>query len=195
MHTGRMSWQLSPGGEVRRKRFHLVGEAESGQVTSLVEYLPGARFPGHLHPEGEEILVLQGVFSDETGDYGPGTHLLNPERFRHSPFSEQGCLIFVKLRQYPGTHHIRTPPGQPVDSPSGDESIAIEPIDAPVELDCPGGLEVFVVLGEATINDSRFAQYDWGRWPCQSRISIDPGPDGVTLYMRRNGVARLRSVA
>ena len=98
MHTSSMKWQASPSGTVLRKRLHLVGGAESGQVTSVVRYGEKSSFPPHDHPEGEEILVLDGVFSDEHGDWPAGSYLLNPEGFRHAPFSKPGCLIFVKLR-------------------------------------------------------------------------------------------------
>ncbi|KAJ3308691.1 hypothetical protein HDV04_000978 [Boothiomyces sp. JEL0838] len=93
----------SPNPMVRRKRFELFGGQESGRVTSIVEYLPNSKFHQHPHPQGEEILVLQGVFSDESGDYPEGSYLLNPEGFVHAPFSKDGCLILVKLRQAPGT--------------------------------------------------------------------------------------------
>ena len=43
MDTAKMEWQPSPSGKVSRKRVHLVGEPESGQVTSLVRYEPGMR--------------------------------------------------------------------------------------------------------------------------------------------------------
>jgi anti-sigma factor ChrR (cupin superfamily) len=93
------SWQDAPQAPI--KRWPLEREApESGQVTSLVEYLPQARFPQHQHPNGEEIYVLEGVFSDETGDYPAGSYLRSPAGSRHSPFSEAGCLIFVKLNQF-----------------------------------------------------------------------------------------------
>jgi len=85
---------------VSRKRFHLVGEAESGQVTSLVQYGPGASFPAHPHPRSEEILVLSGIFSDETGDWPKGSYLLKPEGFTHAPYSKAGCRLLVKLGQY-----------------------------------------------------------------------------------------------
>ena len=109
MDTNSMEWTASPSGTVWRKRVHLVGAPESGQVTSIVRYQPDSSFPTHDHPEGEEILVLEGVFSDEHGDWPAGTYLLNPEGFRHTPFSRQGCLLFVKLRQFPGLdreHHV-----------------------------------------------------------------------------------------
>ncbi|MEL6200569.1 MAG: cupin domain-containing protein, partial [Pseudomonadota bacterium] len=68
-----MDWSASPSGTVWRKRVHLVGPPESGQVTSVVRYQPDSSFPTHDHPEGEEILVLDGVFSDEHGDWPAGT--------------------------------------------------------------------------------------------------------------------------
>ena len=46
--------------------------------------------------------MLDGVFSDEHGDYPIGTFLMNPHDSRHSPRSENGCTLFVRLRQYPG---------------------------------------------------------------------------------------------
>ena len=51
-------------------------EAERGHATSIVRYDPGASFSEHGHPLGEEILVLEGTFSDQTGDYS-GRHLLS----------------------------------------------------------------------------------------------------------------------
>lgn len=82
MHASTMKWQTSPSGTVWRKRLHLVGSAEAGQVTSMVRYEPNSTFPAHDRPEGEEILVLEGTFSDEHGDWHAGTYLLNPEGFR-----------------------------------------------------------------------------------------------------------------
>lgn len=96
---GDQLWQDAPQAPIRR--WPLEREApESGEVTSLVEYLPGARFPEHGHPNGEEILVLSGVFSDEGGDYPAGSYLRSPAQSRHSPFSQPGCVIFVKLNQF-----------------------------------------------------------------------------------------------
>ncbi|TWH50872.1 cupin domain-containing protein [Dulcicalothrix desertica] len=71
-------------------------------VTMLTRFDPGGFFPLHGHPGGEEILVLQGNFTDETGVYPPGSYMLNPEKFNHRPYSQEGCLTFVKLRQHGG---------------------------------------------------------------------------------------------
>lgn len=97
--TADMEWEASPMKGVWRKP--LAREAaEQGHTTSLVRYDPGSRFCAHQHPRGEEILVLEGVFSDEHGDYGPGTYMRNPPGSQHSPSSEAGCLLFVKLDQF-----------------------------------------------------------------------------------------------
>ncbi|MBD2186330.1 cupin domain-containing protein [Aerosakkonema funiforme] len=71
-------------------------------LTQITRFDPGGFFYEHGHPDGEEILVLQGSFQDETGEYSPGSYQLNPEGFVHVPSSLEGCLTFVKLRQHGG---------------------------------------------------------------------------------------------
>ena len=106
LDTEQMPWQPSPSGTVWRKPLYRQ-DGESGPVTSLVRYVPNGAFPEHAHPQGEEILVLDGVFSDEHGDYPAGTFLMNPHDSRHSPRSRSGCTLFVRLRQYPGADRPR----------------------------------------------------------------------------------------
>ena len=58
---------------------------------------PGTKFHPHMHMGGEEILVLEGTFSDEHGDYPAGTWMRSPHASEHQPFSREGCLIYVKV--------------------------------------------------------------------------------------------------
>ncbi len=97
--TNDLDWIQSPSSGINRKPLERQN-AESGRTTSIVEYLPGSKFKTHSHPGGEEILVLEGVFSDETGDYPAGSYLRNPPGSSHAPFSEKGCKLFVKLHQF-----------------------------------------------------------------------------------------------
>eukprot|EP00511_Aplanochytrium_stocchinoi_P000218 CAMPEP_0204822464 /NCGR_PEP_ID=MMETSP1346-20131115/651_1 /ASSEMBLY_ACC=CAM_ASM_000771 /TAXON_ID=215587 /ORGANISM="Aplanochytrium stocchinoi, Strain GSBS06" /LENGTH=230 /DNA_ID=CAMNT_0051948675 /DNA_START=289 /DNA_END=981 /DNA_ORIENTATION=- len=97
-----MKWDPSPSPTVFRKRLELLGEKESGQVTSVVKYEKNSSFRSHAHPDGEEILVLEGIFEDNHGKWPAGTYLLNPEGFEHAPSSKDGCVLFVKLKQFPG---------------------------------------------------------------------------------------------
>lgn len=74
--------------------------AEVARATSIVRYSPGSGYSHHQHDGGEEILVLDGVFSDEHGDYPAGTYLRNPPGTSHQPYSEHGCTLLVKLWQF-----------------------------------------------------------------------------------------------
>jgi anti-sigma factor ChrR (cupin superfamily) len=89
-------WQPSPLPGVERRPLERMG-AESGRATSIVRYAPGSSFKAHRHPQGEEILVLEGTFADEHGSYPAGTWLKNPPGTSHAPSSPEGCLLFVKL--------------------------------------------------------------------------------------------------
>ncbi len=102
VETSRMPWAPSPSASVWRKRLHRVGPAEAGQVTSLVRYEPRSRFPAHDHPEGEEILVLEGDLSDECGAYAPGSWLRLPVGASFRPRTRAGCTLYVKYGGIPG---------------------------------------------------------------------------------------------
>lgn len=209
-----MDWSPSPSGTVWRKRVHLVGPPESGQVTSVVRYEPGATFPSHDHPGGEEILVLEGVFSDEHGDWPAGTYLLNPEGFRHEPFSREGCLLFVKLRQYAGrdrdhvviaTDEIDWQPGP---TPYVDVKLlyAQQEYDDAVHLErwqhgatlgplsYPTGAEIFVLDGEFTDETGEHRSHSWLRLPAGT-VHMPETAAGCTLYIKRGGLVYLRDAA
>ena len=96
LDTQAIAWQASPLPGVERRPLERFA-AESGRATSIVRYAPGSAFSRHQHPAGEEILVLDGVFADEHGDYPAGYWLKNPPGSSHAPSSPQGCLLFVKL--------------------------------------------------------------------------------------------------
>jgi hypothetical protein len=208
--TTQMPWTPSPSGTVWRKRIHLVGPAEAGQVTSVVRYEPNSKFHAHDHPDGEEILVLEGVFSDEHGDWPKGTFLLNPEGFRHAPFSKPGCTLFVKLRQFPGRqrHHVvvdtNALPWKPTDIPGVTlktlyaqdgftDAIRLERWEAQTDLGVvsyPEGAELFVLQGEFKDEHGAYATGHWLRFPKDS-VHHPHTANGCTLYVKRSGLSYL----
>ncbi|MCF6452849.1 cupin domain-containing protein [Vibrio sp. MMG022] len=99
INTAQQDWIASPALGVWRKPLEREAK-ESGHTTSVVRYEPNSQFSTHPHPYGEEILVLEGVFSDEHGDYPAGAYLRNPPGSQHAPFSKDGCVILVKLNQF-----------------------------------------------------------------------------------------------
>lgn len=181
VHTATEEWLPSPAAGVWRKPLEREA-AEHGRATSIVKYEPGSRFKTHQHPYGEEIFVLSGVFSDETGDYPAGTYLRNPPGSSHAPFSEQGCELFVQLHQFDpmdqqtvriDTNNTPWLPGQgglqvmPLHS-FATEHIALVKWPAG-EVFKPhrhyGGEEIFVLSGEFIDEHGRYPQGSWLRSP------------------------------
>ena len=203
--TNDMEWRQSPAPGIWRKRLEHVGEAEAGRVTSVVRFDPGAEFPDHPHPDGEEILVLDGVLSDESGDYPAGTYILNPEGTNHAPRSERGCTLFVKLRQYPGrdrprvvldTRSAEWRPGRmegmeflplynDTDPGKGITRLTRVPPGCDMGRDPhPGGEEVFVVEGRVEDEYGRHDAGTWFRHPVGS-VHHPRSPEGCLLYVKR----------
>jgi hypothetical protein len=209
--TGSMEWTPSPGGHVLRKRVHLAGPAESGQVTSVVRYQPGASFPAHDHPGGEEILVLEGIFSDEHGDWPAGTYLLNPEGFHHAPFSRAGCTLLVKLRQFPGTdrRHVAiqtgdlpwTPadrPGRHIKSlyrqPPYTDQTRLERWEVPGQvgpIEFTAGAELFVLRGCFADEYGSYNRHSWLRIPAGGSLRPQ-GTEPCELYIKEGGFTYLQ---
>jgi anti-sigma factor ChrR (cupin superfamily) len=200
--TGALAWRPSPSATVWRKRLYLDGPAEAGMVTSIVRYDAASAFPVHDHPGGEEIFVLDGTFSDEHGDYPTGSYLLNPEGYRHAPSSKDGCVLFVKLRQYAGRdrHHITLDTGALAWRPGSADGITVKPLYAqdgypeqirllriaagsgPFPHDHPEGEEVFVLDGAYEDERGRYPAGTWVREPPGSR-NAPLSRDGATLLV------------
>ena len=93
------NWVTSPAAGVERMMLDRMGD-EVARATTIVKFAPGSQFDAHTHGGGEEFLVLEGVFSDETGDYPAGTYVRNPIGTSHTPHTDAGCTILVKLHQF-----------------------------------------------------------------------------------------------
>lgn len=93
------AWIPSPANGVERMMLDRIGD-EVARATTIVRFAPDSWFEAHTHDGGEEFLVLDGVFSDESGDYPAGSYVRNPIGTRHRPHTRQGCAIFVKLHQF-----------------------------------------------------------------------------------------------
>jgi len=211
--TNSMPWNASPSSTVWRKRLHLVGPAESGQVTSVVRYREQSQFSPHGHPDGEEILILSGVFSDEHGDWPAGSYLLHPDGFRHAPYSRDGCLLFVKLRQYPGMDrsyvamNTNAMSWESVDAGRARKLLYAQPgyqdtsrleqwsADAALgDLAYPRGAELFLLRGSFADAQGRYEAHTWMRLP--AHFTHRPTTqEGCELYIKEGGFAYLRSTS
>ena len=203
-------WVASPMAGVDRQMLDRIGE-EVARATSIVRYAPESYFSEHTHGGGEEFFVLEGVFSDEHGDWPAGTYLLNPEGFRHTPYSKPGCTLLVKLRQFPGLdreHHVIDTEAlewqageqprvsrKPLYAQEGfGDRMALERWDAGAEPGTqrdPGGIEYFVISGAFEDESGWYPAGTWLRLPAGVEHTPRSG-GGCTLYVKRGGFAYLR---
>ena len=203
--SGSMEWVQSPAAGVWRKRVYLDGPDDSAKVTSVVRYDAGARFPEHGHPGGEEILVLEGIFSDQKGHFGAGWHLLNPSDSRHESFSDDGCLLLVKLRQYSDKDTIYQDTEQ-LTSRRGDTNGVCfkslyehagrgittnivhlaEGVSIPFQI-FSGGMEIYVIDGEFEDEFGAHGGGSWLRYPPDAGNSMSTR-SGCKLYVQKGGL-------
>jgi anti-sigma factor ChrR (cupin superfamily) len=206
--TRTLPWTPSPQPGVERRLLDRIG-GEVARATSLVRYAPASKFPPHEHGLGEEFLVLEGVFSDEHGDYPAGTYVRNPPNSRHAPRTAPGCIILVKLRQMPLSEHGRTVvdtakakwrPGErdghtilDLYSSAG-ERVTLERLAAGAALPVrvvPGGEEIFIVSGELTDAEGRHGAETWIRNPDGYR-SLLRSESGAVYWAKRGHLPETR---
>jgi anti-sigma factor ChrR (cupin superfamily) len=204
VEPGQYDWVASPQNGVERMMLDRIG-AEQARATSIVRYAPDSHFPPHAHPEGEEILVLSGTFSDETGDFPAGWYLRNPPGTSHQPSSIEGALIFVKLRQMAADDDRRVRidtrktsawsrhEGRMVcplfSSPA--EQVCLQRVEAGrmILMDPAGGAELLVLEGRIADGDRRYKPGTWMRLPAGDRPGFTAGEKGVRFYLKTGHLA------
>jgi len=65
--------------------------------TILLKFDPGAKYPFHNHPAGEEIFVMQGSVKIEGADLYAGDYLYTPPGFKHAVSTETGCVLLLTI--------------------------------------------------------------------------------------------------
>jgi anti-sigma factor ChrR (cupin superfamily) len=201
VHAARLPWTPSPMEGVDRRMLDRVGD-EVARATSIVRYAPGSHFSAHTHGGGEEFLVLDGVFSDEHGDYPVGWYIRNPPTTHHVPGSEPGCTIFVKLWQFDPADRaqLRIDTNErPFLAATDRPGIALMPLfrddreDVRLErwapatdviLAVPGGIELLVLEGEVTEANEVFAPQSWLRVPPGATLRATAGAHGAKLWVK-----------
>lgn len=67
----------------------------TGRATSfLLKFDPGASYPFHTHPAGEELFVLEGACEIEGATLSAGDYLHTPPGGRHAVRTTSGCVLF-----------------------------------------------------------------------------------------------------
>lgn len=195
-----LPWLDSPASGIQRRLLERDG-TEVARATSVVRYQAGTRFPRHVHDLGEEILVLDGVFSDEQGDHRAGTYLKNPPGSAHAPSSADGCTLLVKLRHLdPGDREqVRVDTLCSTWHPGLVEGLEVLPLSsfqtthtalvrwAPGTVFRPhrhyGGEEIFVIDG---VFEDEHGRYPAGTWIRSPHLSMHTpfSTEGCTIFVK-----------
>lgn len=204
IETEMMDWSPSPLKGVERRRLERE-EAEAGRATSIVRYAPGSSFSSHTHGGGEEYFVLEGTFSDQSGDYGEGYYVRNPPGSSHAPHSEKGCTIFVKLCQM----QERGEPQLNIDTnqtawvagkskghslmllfENEREVVQLEKLvpDSELELETSDKrIEILILDGEAELDGKSLGKSTWIRLPIGSK-AVMKTTSGCRFWSKRGNI-------
>ncbi len=205
VESEQLPWVDSPLKGVQRRMLERDGD-EVARATSIVRYAPASAFPAHSHGAGEEFLVLEGTFSDEHGDFGPGMYVRNPPGSKHAPSSAAGCTIFVKLRQMAPDERefvridTTSTPWQPGEAEGvevmplyqhGRERVQLLRLAPGTRLGRrahPGGEELFVIAGAFEDEQGRYPKGAWLRTPPGGEHGLASAA-GCTLYVKTGHLA------
>ncbi len=195
-------WVVSPMAGVERMMLDRIGD-EVARATSIVRYAPFSEFSEHTHSGGEEFFVLDGVFSDENGNYPKGSYVRNPIGTSHTPkIGKEGAIIFVKLQQFNAADttqtviNTHTTPWRqglvdglhvmPLHEFEG-EHVALVKWAPNTQFSSHrhwGGEEIFVLEGTFHDEHGQYPKGSWIRSPHLSQHTPFTKEDGALIYVK-----------
>ena len=201
LHTPEMTWSETRMKGVKRRMLDRIGK-ESGRATSIVHYDPNSKFAAHVHSGGEEFIVLDGVFQDEHGDFPTGSYVRNPPQSSHTPSSDEGCMIFVKLWQFnpEDRAHVNIKFNEASPEPSNTISgLSVTPLykdeyeevriqqwdaDSDIEINDAGGIEILVLDGDLQEGGDQLNKLSWLRLPRNTALKAKAGNNGAKIWVK-----------
>lgn len=198
VHSDQLDWNASPMPGVDRRMLDRIG-GEVARATTIVRYAPNSKFSAHTHTGGEEFIVLDGVFQDEHGDFPEGTYVRNPPTTSHTPGSDAGCTIFVKLWQFDMDDRnqfrktMAEELGAAVDGVAtaelhrdARETVTYSHLDADATLTNTdaGGIEMLVISGSVVESGETLGKGAWLRLPEGAPLTAAAGAAGAKLWIK-----------
>ena len=209
IHSDQLEWLASPMPGVDRRMLERIG-GEVARATSIVRYVPNSKFSAHTHSGGEEFIVLEGVFQDEHGDFPTGTYVRNPPTTSHTPGSDDGCTIFVKLWQFDPddrTQFRKTMADElaaPVNGVAtaelhrdAFEIVSYSHLEAGATLSKTdaGGIEMLVISGSIAESGETLSKGAWLRLPEGEVLNVTAGDDGAKVWIKTGHLAHAKPPA
>ena len=89
--VGNLPWKPTPCPGIDMKI--LVEDTDTGLMTALFRWQPGAELALHEHVEVEQTFVIEGSLVDEEGEVSAGNYVWRPKGNRHTARSPKGALV------------------------------------------------------------------------------------------------------
>ena len=209
VHSDQVEWKASPMPGVDRRMLDRIG-GEVARATTIVRYAPNSKFSAHTHTGGEEFIVLDGVFQDEHGDFPAGTYVRNPPTSQHTPGSDDGCTIFVKLWQFDMDDRTQFRKDMEGELPTAIDGVATAELHrdarevvtfsqleagAILSSNVAGGAELLVIDGSLEESSDTLVKGSWLRVPDGTAISAKAGPEGAKVWMKTGHIIHAKAPA
>lgn len=81
----------------------LMEDKETGLLTALTRFAPGATLPDHEHVEIEQSYIVEGSLADHEGVATKGNYVWRPGGSRHTAHAKDGCIalsFFLKPNKF-----------------------------------------------------------------------------------------------
>lgn len=207
VHSDQLEWVASPMPGVDRRMLDRIG-GEVARATTIVRYAPNSKFSAHTHTGGEEFIVLDGVFQDEHGDYPTGTYVRNPPTTSHTPGSDGGCTIFVKLWQFDMEDRDQFRKDMASELPAPVSGVATAELHrdaretvtfsdlsagAPFKQHDVGGIEMLVISGSVIEGGETLSKGAWLRLPAGAALNAVAGDEGAKIWIKTGHLAHAKA--
>jgi anti-sigma factor ChrR (cupin superfamily) len=139
--------------------------------------------------------VIDGVFQDEHGDFPVGTYVRNPPTSSHTPGSDEGCTIFVKLWQFDPNDRTQITIDMNEQVKETNNAVLFEDAREHVSfqtwqagevisMDLPTGGEFLVLEGGFNEGGDDLREHSWLRLPQGSKLNATAGNDGAKVWVK-----------
>ena len=91
VNVDKLPWKPTPCPGIEMKV--LLEDKDTGLLTALFRWQPGAELTLHEHVEVEQTFVLEGSLVDDEGEVTAGNYVWRPKGNRHIAKSPNGALV------------------------------------------------------------------------------------------------------
>ena len=92
-----LPWKPTPCDGIEMKV--LMENPDTGLMTAMFRWAPGAKLTFHEHVEIEQTFVLEGSLVDDEGEVTAGNYVWRPAGSRHEAWAPDGALILSMFQK------------------------------------------------------------------------------------------------